>query len=194
MNETIREQISAFVDGELPDNEAELLLRRMSQDAGLRSLVADYLEIGRVMRGEASVRGMDELRERVAAEVDDRPSEAHELPDADDGRRSWRPLAGTAVAAVVAVAAIFGLQQVQLEQPAETTLADQVVDSVDGSYTVPPNEDVLRQYLMSHGAETSSLGANGIGARWVSLDLSAELAVQDEQAAEQPVDDESVEQ
>ncbi|MDJ0700962.1 MAG: sigma-E factor negative regulatory protein [Woeseiaceae bacterium] len=194
MNDTIREQISAFVDGELPDNEAELLLRRMSQDAGLRSLVSEYLEIGRVMRGESSIRSMDSLRERVAAEIDDRPSEPHELPDAVDGRRSWRPFAGAAVAAVVAVAAIFGLQQVQLEQPADNLLADQVVESVDGSYTVPPNEDVLRRYLMSHGAETSSLGANGIGARWVSLDLSAEIAVQDAPAAEEPVGDESVEQ
>ena len=32
MNEGIEMQISAFVDGELPENEAELLLRRMSQD------------------------------------------------------------------------------------------------------------------------------------------------------------------
>ena len=194
MNETIREQVSAFVDGELPDNEAELLLRRMSQDAGLPSLVAEYLEIGRVTRGEASVRGMDSLRERVAAEIDDRPSEAHELPDDDHRQRNWRPFAGGAVAAVVAVAAIVGLQQVQLEQPGENTLAEQVVDNVDGSYTVPPNEDVLRRYLMSHGAETSSLGANGIGARWVSLDLSAEIAEQEELAAEEPADDESVEQ
>ncbi len=194
MNDTIREQISAFVDGELPDNEAELLLRRMSQDAGLRSLVSEYLEIGRVMRGESSIRSMDSLRERVAAEIDDRPSEAHELPDAVDGRRSWRPFAGAAVAAVVAVAAIFGLQQVQIEQPSENMLVEQVVESVDGSYTVPPNEDVLRQYLMSHGAATSSLGANGIGARWVSLDLSAEYAVRHEITADEPADDESAEE
>ena len=36
MNDGIKMQISAFVDGELPDNEAELLLRRLSQDLDLR--------------------------------------------------------------------------------------------------------------------------------------------------------------
>ncbi len=35
MNEGIEMQISAFVDGELPENEAELLLRRMSEDLEL---------------------------------------------------------------------------------------------------------------------------------------------------------------
>ena len=126
MNETIRMQISAFVDGELPDNEAELLLRRMSQDAGLRSLVAEYLEIGRVMRGESSVRGMASLRDRVGAEIDDRPIEVHDLPDAAASKRNWRPIAGAAVAATVAIAAVFGLQQVQLGQTTETTLGGTV--------------------------------------------------------------------
>jgi len=36
MNEAIKMQLSAFVDGELPENESELLLRRLSQDAELR--------------------------------------------------------------------------------------------------------------------------------------------------------------
>ena len=64
MNEAIRMQVSAFVDGELPENEAELLVRRLSQDAVLRQQVAEYLAIGRIMRGEYSVQGSDVLRER----------------------------------------------------------------------------------------------------------------------------------
>jgi negative regulator of sigma E activity len=43
-------QVSAFVDGELPENEAELLVRRLSQDAVLRQQVAEYLAIGRIRR------------------------------------------------------------------------------------------------------------------------------------------------
>ena len=43
MNEALRMQISAFVDGELPDNESELLLRRLSQDAVLRQQVGHEL-------------------------------------------------------------------------------------------------------------------------------------------------------
>ena len=50
MNEALRLQVSAYVDGELPDNETELLMRRLSQDQVLRELVADYLRIGRLIR------------------------------------------------------------------------------------------------------------------------------------------------
>ena len=57
MNEAIRMQLSAFVDGELPSNEAELLLRRMSQDVSLRQEVAEYLAIGRLIRAEAGLAG-----------------------------------------------------------------------------------------------------------------------------------------
>ena len=39
----------------MPEAEADLLLRRMSQDASLRKQAAEFLEIGRAMRG-----GMDD--------------------------------------------------------------------------------------------------------------------------------------
>ena len=73
MNDGIKTQISAFVDGELSENEAEMLLRRMSQDAELRQQVADFLTIGRMIRSERNVPGMDSLRDRIAAEVNERP-------------------------------------------------------------------------------------------------------------------------
>ena len=45
MNDGIKMQISAFVDGELPEAEAQLLLRRLSQDAELRQQAAEYFAI-----------------------------------------------------------------------------------------------------------------------------------------------------
>ena len=71
MNDGIKMQISAFVDGELPQNEAELLLRRLCQDRELRQQVAEYLAMGRVIRGERSVSGMSTLRGRISASLDD---------------------------------------------------------------------------------------------------------------------------
>ena len=50
MNDSLKLQISAFIDAELPDNETELLLRRLSQDAALRAQAAQYLAIGRAIR------------------------------------------------------------------------------------------------------------------------------------------------
>ncbi len=62
MNDAIRMQLSAFVDGELPENEAELLLRRMSQDVELLQEVAEYLAIVRLMRAEEGLAGADRLQ------------------------------------------------------------------------------------------------------------------------------------
>ncbi len=110
MNDAIRMQISAFVDGELPDAEADLLLRRMSQDADLRKQAAEFLEIGRAMRGEPGVPGVERLQERISAALNDKPLAADEvLPELPTGR-SMRPLVGVAVAASVALLAIVGLQ------------------------------------------------------------------------------------
>ena len=56
MNDAIKTQISAFVDGELPDNESEMLLRRLSQDLELRQQAAEYFAIGRAMQGHRALR------------------------------------------------------------------------------------------------------------------------------------------
>ena len=105
MNDAIKTQISAFVDGELPQNEAELLLRRLCQDVELRNQAAEYLAMGRAMRGERAIAGMSMLRERVAAAVDDKELQ-EEFADAEaTAPRFMRPLAGVAIAATVALAA-----------------------------------------------------------------------------------------
>jgi negative regulator of sigma E activity len=197
MNDAIRMQISAFVDGELPENEAELLLRRMSQDIELRQKVADYLAIGRMMRGEVNVPGIDRLHERVAAAIsetaDDVPLDAKNAQSAVPARRSLRPLAGFAVAATVALAAIFGLQMTpSVEQPVAAGDGTPVVTVEEASYTVPqPADDQLRQYYLSHGETASAFGANGFNSRFVTLRLSEE--VMDESAAEDAAGDEAEE-
>ena len=183
MNDQIRMQISAFVDGELPDAEADLLLRRMSQDADLRKKAAEYLEIGRAMRGEASVRGIDRLQERVSAGIDDKPLADEEVTAEAPAGRSIRPLVGVAVAASVALVAVFGLQIT----PGVDTANDVVTESAVAEnaevtgYTVPaPVDDQLKQFYLSHGASSSEAGANGMNARLVTLRLSEEVVVPEE--------------
>ena len=111
MNDAIRMQLSAFVDGELPDNEAEMLLRRMSQDVELRQQVAEYLALSRIVRGELGIAGADRLHERVAAAIEDRPAAEMDIEEDRTATRSVKPLLGFAVAASVALLAIFSLQQ-----------------------------------------------------------------------------------
>ena len=192
MNEAIRMQISAFVDGELPDSEADLLLRRMSQDADLRRAAAEYLELGRAMRGEASVRGTDRLRERIAAALDDKAfEEAVDEAQAPTGN-ALRPLLGFALAASVALVALFGLQLtpgVDGTRPVGADVAD--VTETPG-YTVPQQfDDDLRQYYLSHGASSSELGANGVNARLVTLRLSEEALVDEEPEEDSEEDSET---
>lgn len=167
-------QLSAYVDDELPQNEAELLLRRLSQDVKLRQEVAEYLAIGRVMRGEVGVAGIDGIRNRVLAAIDDTAGTTTDaVIENEPATRALRPLVGVAIAATVALAAIFGLQQ--------TTGVDDVVlqdGNPLGVKVVPdyaPQQDQLRQYFLSHGETSSQLGANGMKSRLVTLRFSEEL-------------------
>jgi len=183
MNDGIRMQVSAFVDGELPENESELLLRRMSQDAELRKEVAEYLAIGRLIRAEAGLAGADRLHARIAAAIDDRPADADDLPAVSTASRAIRPLAGVAIAASVALVAIFALQQTPGvdELPVDTRAVVEVVPNVDGQ------QERQRQYLLNHTETSSQLGANGMNSRVVTLLFSEEVSL-DEDESEQSVE------
>lgn len=141
MNEALKMQISAFVDGELPDNEAELLLRRLSQDAVMRQQVAQYLEIGRLLRRDQDVPGMDSLRGRISAALGDEV-----LPEPVEstavGSRLMTPASGIAVAATVAVVALLGLSQ--LTAPVDPGLQDAVAIDLAPTYTEPSVDVVLQ--------------------------------------------------
>lgn len=174
MNDAIRAQISAFVDGELPDNEAELLLLRMSQDAALRQQAAEYMAMGRVIRGERVIAGMAQLRDRISAAIDDQPVEFSSTPAATAGSRILRPLAGLGIAATVALAAILGMQQINSDNGIdELPVADATADGGAGSFTVPAREDdQLQEYLRRHAESASFIGAGSINTRLVTLELS----------------------
>lgn len=194
MNDAIKMQISAFVDGELPENEAQLLLRRMSQDKLLRQQAATYLMIGRALRGERSVAGMTSLRERISAAIDD--SFAAEDPDAAgvEAPRYVRPLLGLAIAATVALVAIIGLQQsagVSDLEPVAAS-ADVAGTQADFGYTVPAApDDQLREYYLRHSASSSLFGTSSINARLVTLQLREGVLVESEAEAGEPIDDDT---
>lgn len=184
MNDAIKTQISAFVDGELPDNEAELLLRRMSQDREMRQQAAEYLAMGRAIRGERTLPGMAALRDRIATAID-----AESIPERPPAQRSpdsryFRPLAGVAIAATVALAAIIGLQRIVSVD--ETPPAATVAESTGQSYTVPmPADDKLREYYLRHAASSSYIGAGSINARLVTLELPDGVVVETQTGAEE---------
>lgn len=175
MNEAIRMQLSAFVDGELPENEQELLLRRLSQDAALRKQVAEYLAIGHAMRGEVQIGGVNGIRDRVQRTLDEKPMQEAQPVAEPAGSRYIRPMAGFAIAATVALVAILGLQQMTAVDGADADIRDVVAETI-AFPTQPDANDLLRQYELMHGAIASENGANNIRARLTSLELLQENA------------------
>ena len=186
MNEAIRMQVSAFVDGELPENEADLLVRRLSQDAHLRKQVSEYLAIGRIMRGEYSLQGSDALRERIAAELD--AGSLQEPADsvvANQPSRYVRPVAGAAIAATVALAAIFGLGRVadvDTAVPATAVIADETV-----SETVPSmsDDELQRRLMILHMDGSDSLSTRVTSLQMRADELAEEAAVEDPEAEDE---------
>jgi sigma-E factor negative regulatory protein RseA len=118
MNEELDSQLSAMFDDELPPAECELLARRLSRDEQLKARWGRYAVIGAAIRAERGVRGDRDVRlnARVAGRVNARIVSEPALsgsaePHASSARRLWwQPLAGTAVAAGVAAAAILWLR------------------------------------------------------------------------------------
>jgi negative regulator of sigma E activity len=192
MNEALKMQISAFVDGELPDNESELLLRRLSQDAAMRKQVAEYLEIGRLLRRDQEVPGMDQLRGRISAALGDEA-----LPETEEkavvGSSLMTPASGIAVAATVAAIALVGLSQ--LTAPVDQGLQDAVVIDLAPTYTEPsadvvlqnaPNErelDLLRRH--SDSDILYRMATFEVSEDLEEIEPDGRLATVDEAAAEQ---------
>lgn len=176
MNDALKMQISAFIDGELPENESQLLLRRLSQDAGLRQQVSRYLEIGRLLRQDREVPGMDQLRGRIAAALGEEPAPVDAEPEVV-GSALMTPTTGVAVAATVAAVALLGLSQlggqVDPDYPLPVAIDDGPVaytePAIDRALAEQPSE-MLLQYRLSHGDSLPGLGPNGIRTRVISLE------------------------
>lgn len=106
MKETIDEQISAWVDGELPADQQALLLARLERDPGLRARWDHYHLIADALHCRLPEQIAPNLADRVMAALDAEPA-------ARSGRhlRWLRPLGGAAIAAGVALAAVLVAQR-----------------------------------------------------------------------------------
>ncbi|HEY4969437.1 MAG TPA: sigma-E factor negative regulatory protein, partial [Steroidobacteraceae bacterium] len=101
MSEQIREQVSAFLDGELPNSESELLLKRLTRDGVLRESFGRYALIGEAIRGASRAYLTQGFAGRVNLAIDGEPISAGGHVAQVRASRWWRPFAGVAVAAGV---------------------------------------------------------------------------------------------
>jgi negative regulator of sigma E activity len=165
MSEQIREQVSAFLDGELPNSEAELLLKRLTRDAELRESFGRYALIGEALRGTSPGVLSKGFSARVNRAIDGEPMPAAAQPQSARSPRWWRPLAGVGVAAGVAAVAIVALQQraaapniAHLTPAATVKVAPgmPVADTLPGSGVVPAGLTAQNHEALSYTVPVTS--------------------------------------
>ena len=187
MTDILEQQLSAFVDGELPDAEAQLLLRRISGDDKLRQRLDCFHLIGAVLRQERVVGSA------FAATVSDRLLNDESVPAgtkvlASGGQSRWpRLLAGGGIAVAVATLALFSINLAGPESAtpsfagAEDPSSEAVLSADSGTYTVPPSlpnvtraggigEPRLVNYMLRHGRVTPLISRTDINSRLISLE------------------------
>jgi len=208
MSEQIREQVSAFLDGELPNTETELLLKRLTRDGELRESFGRYALIGEALRGAGSPILTGGFASRVNLAIDGEPVQVPGHAHQARATRWWRPLAGVTVAAGVATVAIVALQQRAISPglrvaSAPTALNAEVPQSIVAaqnasvqggggarealSYTVPARSaDVppalssgrLTNYVFAHSKYSSGLGQRSV---------LADLLIEDDELQPAPI-------
>jgi sigma-E factor negative regulatory protein RseA len=186
MSDAIREQLSAFVDGELSAAEAELFLKRVERDAALRASLDRYLLMSEAVRSQSAGGPSRDFASRVATAI--------ELETAVPHKTGWRmprsrwamPAAGGAVAASVLAAAVFfaprltgtdggafasreGAQQEYTEQtiiPADAVRAAQARLAAEYPSDMPvlqvSDGGRLAGYVMAHSEYSSPLGRRNV--------------------------------
>jgi sigma-E factor negative regulatory protein RseA len=198
MSEQIREQVSAFLDGELPNTETELLLKRLTRDGELRESFGRYALIGEALRGAGSHILTRGFASRVNLAIDGEPVQVPGHAHQARAARWWRPLAGVTVAAGVATVAIVALQQRAISPGLRSQVAQSMVAaqnaSVQGgggarealSYTVPRSTDPpaamsparLTNYVFAHSKYSLGLSQRGV---------LADLLIEDDDSQPAPI-------
>ena len=176
MKDEIREQLSALVDDELTELERPLLLGRLQRDTGLRACMGRYQLIGDVIRGgvtQASGLGIANRVQRALNQ--DRDVTLQSMADrrlTPPPREFWKPLAGFAVAASVALVALFSIQSLQQGRVAPvvashvTTTPAQLAVSRDASQWDRIDRSQVEQrlngYLVNHNEFAARNGMQGV--------------------------------
>lgn len=167
-------QLSALFDGELPPQQAQMVIRRVLRDQGMRASWERYALIGACLRGEP-INRHNSIADRVQASLAaERELNVTSLPvrrtesRAAAGARSFltsRGALGGAIAASVALVSIMLVRAVAPDVGATATQGILVVQE-PGGYTTPGENSPatrprmidasLGHYLVAHSEEAAS--------------------------------------
>lgn len=117
MTELNREQLSCLMDGELDHKGQEFLVRRLANDRAMTATWRRYHMVRACLHQEMANGRC--IADRVAAALADEPAPSSGLP-------AWlKPVAGSAIAASVALMAIVGINANLLERNQVDAVAEQ---------------------------------------------------------------------
>jgi negative regulator of sigma E activity len=194
MTDSLNEQLSACLDGQLPEAELDLLLKRAGRDAQLGRTLGRYALVGEALRGRSAAQASSGFADRVAAAI------AADAVPLDSGGKTrsvltptltrWlRPAAGFAVAAGVATLAVFSFQMPAPESTAivaQQAPAAAVQTNGSDSYIVPANPVSsfipaarLTNYVVAHSEYSSPLGRRTVLSGMLSEEEDDQTAAAD---------------
>jgi len=132
---SIEEQLSAFIDGELPDEELQLLVRRLEREEAFRATLVRYSLLGNIMRNDPVQASSEAFRARVMAEISsDSEAMGNQQLHAKAGFSWSRPLVSVGVVAIIFIGVI------------NTESLDSIFDAgIDGVASVEQSENINSQ-------------------------------------------------
>ena len=176
MTEKLREQISALADDELPAGEHELLARRFALEKYLSICWGRYHLIGEAMRKTLPQIDTRDFADHIMRALE---HEAAIMKKHDDKliRNFSKTVAGTAVAACVAVVAILGLRYdgtrmqsastpseiVPSAEPMQASyISNDMVRNATWNGNVPQVQAQLSNYIINHSEISTALEQQGM--------------------------------
>ena len=170
----IEEQLSAFLDGQLPEEELQLLVRRLERDPEYRATLARYATIGSVLRRDPVQVTGDDLRQRLMIAMQDDNSDSQDsTPSGNSVFLQKRGLLVAGIAALVVAGLYTGNfyrdEQLSFDRPKSAELArtspaevfepagnaseqpSRAVSVSAGVRRAALHPDRMTSYLVSHG-------------------------------------------
>ena len=180
MNESNKEQLSVLIDGE-QDSVHDNTIDKLISDQELKDTWTRYHLIGDCLRGHLPERISHDVSKQVSSALHDEPTV---LAPETTKRFNIKPFAGFAIAASVAMLAVFSVQRSNEVEPTSsvpTVASNQVAPTVSQPQTFSfPDTQVLpaavrksdtpdsianqrlNNYLMNHNEYRSNGSMNGI--------------------------------
>lgn len=171
MNETLKEQISALVDGELEGPEQDRIIRQIEQDPQLQHQWERYNLISDALNSHLTGNVRHNLAARVSDALVHEPIVFAPQRKKKHVKDAVKHVAGMAVAASVAVVVVLSVQP---EAPVTSVQSTQVATvpapndwvRVSGTHwdlqSQPAVESKLNSYLVNHSEYTLSTGMQGV--------------------------------